>query len=188
MPELHSSPAAGVGLFEANLMQSGQYYGTNAASITTAARANGLLEASPIFLPSLTLDRIRLDVTVAGEASAVVRAGIYADNGLGQPGPLLLDAGTQAAASIATLSWTISQTVRGLIWVAKVTQLATVTPPTHRTVTSSGHQFMPRSSVTTSARFSGYSSGTTVTTGALPATFGTATLSGGAPFIDVRVA
>jgi hypothetical protein len=75
-----------------------------------------------------TADRISLGVAVAGTSGAKVRLGIYNDDGTGQPGTLLLDAGTINGDSNTYQEITISQALSAgtLYWTAVCWQVQTV--------------------------------------------------------------
>src|SRR5688500_9696138 len=91
-------------------MRSGLYYAPN-GTLSTVAPSNQQMRAMPFIIPNaLTLDRIACETTVDGEAGSVVRLGIYADDGNGYPGALVLDAGTVAGdGGAAVKEITISQ-------------------------------------------------------------------------------
>lgn len=92
---------------------------------------NGICRAHPwIVRRSVTLVRIGVEITTAGEAGSLVRLGVYADNGSAYPGALLFDAGTVSGATVAFPEITISQTLSpGIYWVAAANQSAPTTQP-----------------------------------------------------------
>ena len=101
--------------------RSGFYYpvqgGTGGA--VNIIQTNGTESAMPFFVPTTTtFTKMVVWVVTAGSAGAVVRFGIYLDNG-GRPGNLLLDGGTAATTSTgAPAEVTISQTLNaGQYWV-----------------------------------------------------------------------
>lgn len=96
-----------------------------------AQLANGDLYVVPLLVPAAyAVDRIACAVTTGGSAGAVIRLGIYADAS-GQPGALLVDAGTVAATTTGGKQITIAKTLSaGLWWLALVCQGAPVTTPT----------------------------------------------------------
>jgi hypothetical protein len=181
-----SAPAAGQYL--APYMRAGLYYAT-AGTTTTTSPPNQSLRVTPLYVPrALTLDRIGLDVTTAGQAGAVIRLGIYADDG-GYPGALVLDAGTIAGDAVATPEITIAQALAiGVYWLGACVQNAATTQPTVRAL-AGGQLVFPASTGTAAANTSGAGFQQTNVAGALPATF-TATPSGGitCPRVVVRVA
>ena len=103
------------------------------------------------------MDRIGAEVTVVGTAGAVVRLGIYDDDGSGLPGALVVDAGTIAGTVAAASTITISQAFAnaGWRWLAACVQGAAGTRPTMRMVTYVGdapvsHGSTPGSNIQTS--------------------------------------
>lgn len=146
----------------------------NISSSNTAILTTGLMHASPKFISSdITLDRLGAEVTLIGDAGSKVRLGIYADDGTGRPGSLVLDAGTIAGDSASVQAITISQALtRGWYWFAQVTQIVTTTGPQVRTMFGAAEPIpldftaMPGAGgVTLALTVSGV-------TGALPSTFG----------------
>jgi len=78
-----------------------------------------------IVATSKTWDRIGCDVAVVAAATGVVRLGIFANNANGQPGTLILDAGTIDATGTGGKAATISQLLApGLYWLCAVGQVA----------------------------------------------------------------
>lgn len=122
----------------------------------------------------VTLTRIGAEVTAVGDAGSKVRLGIYADNGAGYPGALLVDAGTIAGDSATVQEIAINlKLTPGVYWVGAVIQNVTTTQPTLTCPTSSGAVPPVTSTTTTiptvgSARL-GYVA--TSVTGALPTAF-----------------
>jgi hypothetical protein len=119
-------------------MASGRYYlmppitGTS----TSAALGLGAFVCAPTYVPTtVTVSRMCGEITSAGDVGSKLRLGIYADDGTGRPGALVLDAGTIAGdvvglQEITGLATTIGP---GWYWFGGCTQLHTVTPPTVRT-------------------------------------------------------
>jgi len=96
-------------------------YNTTNLAVTTGAFAKDLLRAMPFVVSkTITIDRIGMEITVAGTAASVVRMGIYADlNNV--PNALVLDAGTIAGDSATVQSITINQTLTpGLYWLTYI--------------------------------------------------------------------
>jgi hypothetical protein len=128
--------------------KSGVYYFCNSpgATSTNAALGNGTLRVSPwVVTKAVTITRIGLEFTAAGEANSVIRLGIYADDGTGFPtGAPVLDAGTIStgtgnAGNVATggtpgvYEITVSQVLNpGVYWVGAAVQAAPTTQPTIR--------------------------------------------------------
>lgn len=165
-------------------LASGLYYfasGTNSVT-TSATLTNGTLRVHPFYVPNAcVLSRIGADVTSAGDSGSKYRLGIYADNGSGYPGTLVLDAGTIAGDSNTVQEITISQALDpGMYWIGGVVQVVTVTQPTIRVINA---VTMPYVALGTSAPTAGqvhvgYQQGSV--TGALPPVF-TSTVSGATP-------
>lgn len=146
------------------------YYGPEGAR-STVTPVDGSASAVPFWVSSArSFDRIGCEVTVAGAASSVVRLGIYADNGSGTPGVLILDAGTVAGDSLGTKEITVSQALSGgLYWLVAVGQGGT---PQLRAVVNNllGGAGVSSLAVATGASpRCGYTM--TGTSGALPGTF-----------------
>lgn len=118
--------------------RSGVYYLTtpHTATNTSNTLGNGTGRFSPwVVNRTMSLSKIGTEVTAAGEAGSLVRLGIYADDGTGYPGALVLDAGTIAGDSVAVQEVTISQVLApGLYWVGAVVQNAPSTQPRLRTI------------------------------------------------------
>jgi hypothetical protein len=93
----------------------------NRSTVTTVLNQ---MTAVPFFVSNTeSFDRIGAEVTTVGTAGSVVRLGIYADSGVGQPGALVLDAGTIAGDVQAAAEITINVTLpAGLYWLAAVGQ------------------------------------------------------------------
>ena len=114
---------------------SGNYFfpiGGGATSTNTLP--NGFLYLSAWDLPNtVTLTRLGIDVSAAGDAGSKIRLGIYADTGAGYPGALVLDAGQLLGDSATMQELTISQTLSaGTYWIGAVGQSITTTAPTVR--------------------------------------------------------
>jgi hypothetical protein len=126
-----SSQSAGVKWatlpLSANRTKAGLYYATPVVARATATPTLNDLRAAPFLLAeTTTFDRIAVDVNTGGSAGAVIRLGIYADDGDGYPGALVLDAGTVDSTGTGLLTITISQQLAaGLYWLAGVSQVAT---------------------------------------------------------------
>ncbi len=87
-----------------------------------AIAANQLLVQPFLAARNITVDRIAVQITIAGGAGTLVRLGIYRDNGAGYPGVLLLDAGSVPAdGATGNKTITISQALtKGLYWTALI--------------------------------------------------------------------
>lgn len=130
------------------LCVSGKYSArSNTVTTSTTAPNNQQARAFPLWIPNaVTLDRIGVEVTGAGESGSVIRLGIWDDDGTGTfPGAMLLDAGTVAGdGTPAFKELTISQPVDNQqIWLVACVQSASTTPPTLRTVSSPSGMVVP---------------------------------------------
>ena len=118
---------------------SGYYYLFNSAA--SSSTSNGLgnqnLRLSPAVITStVAISRLWVEHTAAGEATAVFRIGIYADDGTGWPGNLIVDAGTvsmSGAAAVQEVTVDVTLTP-GVYWIGGVLQGAATTQPTIRTI------------------------------------------------------
>lgn len=177
-------------------LASGLYYqATPSVSLSVITTGTGTFRATPFVVPrAVTLSRIGLEVTVAGDVGSLVRLGIYADNGSGYPDALVLDAGTVAGDAVGVAENTISQALTpGLYWVGAVAQNVTTTQPSIRGIATTSGATAPQMPLSTSTPatnslssvgFAGLS-----ITGALPSTFpSTVNVSTSAPRIFVKVA
>lgn len=155
----------------------GSYYITNSpGSTSTASIGQGILRLLPWYIQSgVSLTRIGAEVTAAGDAGSKFRLGIYADNGSGYPGALVLDAGQINGDSNTVQEVTITQSLTpGLYWIGGATQSVSSTAPTYRVVTT-WHPTVPMSTgasaPTAGQLVVGYQQSSV--TGGLPATFTT---------------
>jgi hypothetical protein len=77
---------------------------------------------------AITLSKLALNVKTGGPADAVIRMGVYASDGAGGIGSLIIDAGTVAAATSGVKTITISQAAGpDRLWIAAVWQGTTTT-------------------------------------------------------------
>lgn len=101
--------------------EAGDYLMAPAYTTDTSAANVGFMTAYPIFLPTLTVDRIGVEVTAVGGAGTLSRLGIYNSSAsTNYPDTLLLDAGTVAASgSTGKKEITINQSItQGIYWLA----------------------------------------------------------------------
>jgi len=104
--------------------KSGYYYDTKNSAVDTGnsiLQNNGDLQFHPCHITSdITIQSLSINVSTAASAtSTVVRLGIYADNGSGSPGSLVLDAGTVQINSTGIKTITVSQSLpKGIYWFA----------------------------------------------------------------------
>jgi hypothetical protein len=113
------------------------YYPAGQNSITTLATLGvGTLRIAPAVIPrAITIDRLGAEITAVGEAGSKLRIGIYADDGTGKPGSLLLDAGQINGDSATVQEITVNQTLNpGIYWFGAVVQAVTTTQPTVRII------------------------------------------------------
>lgn len=131
-----------------------QPYGEgNNASV--AATLN--LALAGVFIPrkAMTVDQVQLEVTAAGAAGAVVRIGLYADNGGAKPGARIVDNGTVITTGIGVQTLAVNWVLAALdpVWIVCVSQVAvcslrvcplTMTPELHmgRTAGVPGDDFI----------------------------------------------
>lgn len=163
----------------------------SAATSTSGSISNNTLRLVPwVVRNTLTVTRMGIEVTVAGQASSTYRLGIYADSQL-YPGALVLDAGTVATDAVASPEVTVSQVLTpGVYWIGGAQQGAATTTATFRTVSTSWTAPV-EIIVSSSAPASGaqaYGFAQNSVTGALPTPF-TSTLSttSSAPRVFVKV-
>jgi parallel beta-helix repeat protein len=122
------------------------YYVCNSPNGSTTGNTlgNGSLRVSPwVIAQAVSITRLWVEHTAAGESGSVYRIGIYSDDGTGKPGALLLDAGTVAVdGSAAVQEVTVSLSLPpGLYWVGGAVQNAATTQPTMRLVSATGGGF-----------------------------------------------
>jgi len=157
-------------------LTSGYYIGPAGTRSTVAMVANTEY-AVPIYISGTgSISTMGIEVTAAGTAGTLIRLGLRGDNGTGQPGTLILDAGTLAGDAITASGIEItglSQSLTpGLYWFTATAQSTGGTLPTLRAQTG---DMVPVAAPTLassigSASSTGYVTGATVT-GALPSTY-----------------
>lgn len=115
-----------------------QFVGTRGKAQLTADTAS----AAPFVVPRATaFDQLSLEITTA-VAGSTVRLGIYADDGAGRPGALVLDAGTVNASGIGAKTISASITLQpGLYWLAAAARGGS---PTIRTGVGGGGWMIPQ--------------------------------------------
>lgn len=170
----------------------GNYYIANGQTTpaSSAALGNNVLRLCPWLVPnSITLARIGAEVSAAGAAGSVLRLGIYADNGYGQPSILVLDAGTIDATVVGVAELTVNLPLSaGPYWIGGAVQNAAGGQPTVRTP---GTGYTPplylgsTSAPGTAANLIGYQQAAQVS-GALPTTLSALTVVGTAPRVFVK--
>jgi hypothetical protein len=143
---------------------------------TAAAAALNRHYTTPVWLPGgFTIERLAVEVTTLGGAGAVVRAGLYADDYLGEPGlpgSLLLDAGTVSSTSTGVKEWTVSEliTTPGWYWLSVVAQVAACSLRTVQPLSGRNIGRASSAALALAAAHTGCIVGDGVT-GALPATW-----------------
>lgn len=170
---------------------SGSYYFcSDAHGVTTSnGLSNGTIRTSAwVVGESITVTRLGVEFTVAGDAASVYRIGIWASDGAGgKPSTLVLDAGTISTGTsdsgdVATggtpdvYEITVSQALSpGVYWVGGVVQGVTTTQPTMRVVQGTPFFGGPVASLPSTSQMSSPQSGFIQggVTGALPAFSGT---------------
>jgi hypothetical protein len=123
-------------------LRSGNYYFLpNSQTTTTAAPANDDLRTVPFYVGQ----RVRItvlggEVTTVGENGSKVRLGIYRDDGAGEPGELVVDAGTidGDSATVQEIGGLDVRLAPGWYHVAACVQSAPNTAPVMR-VMAAGH-------------------------------------------------
>jgi hypothetical protein len=165
------------------------YYSGPLGTRTTLAMAASTEYASPLYLAAAgTLTRLGLEITTAGAALSVVRLGIRSDNN-GQPGTLLLDAGTVAADAITASGIEITGLSRALTpgryWLTATAQGGTPT------VRANSGDVWPVSAPTLAsavgaAASAGFITAATVT-GALPSPYVISARTGSVPRVVARI-
>lgn len=105
---------------------------------TSNVLGNNALRVVPwVITKPWSLTRIGAEITAVGEAGSKYRLGIYADNGFGYPGALVVDAGLIAGDVVGAAEQTVSLTLQpGIYWIGGVVQLAPTTQPTLRVIAS----------------------------------------------------
>jgi hypothetical protein len=154
-------------------LRSGLYMFTCGGGPSTSTPTNNSLRAYPWIVPNaITLTRVGIEIVTAGQSGAVVRLGIYADDG-GYPAALLADFGTVAGDAVAVVEKTISQALTpGIWWVAAVTQNAATTAPVVRSADDMAMPGLAAATIPTAAtNWMCFQDPATIS-GALPSTFG----------------
>ena len=172
----------------------GNYYFCNSQeqSGTSATLNTNTMRSTPWqVVDDLNAVRLFVEHTVAGDGSAAMRLGIYADNN-GTPGALIVDGGTVSmtgAAAVGEVTINVNLTP-GLYWVAGVVQGASATQPTVRVI-SRETMHLPPLPLGTNLPGAGVvvvGWGRTGISGALPDPFGAASYTSIAPRIGFRAA
>lgn len=104
-------------------LKTGQYFEPFPAYVIGASALGAdRITAHPFIVArALTIDRLAIEVTVAGAGGTKARLGIYADGVDTYPGALVLDAGLVAVDAIAIVAATIDQSLtKGLYWLVCV--------------------------------------------------------------------
>jgi hypothetical protein len=180
------TPSGGGGGVDLFPKKSGAWIGQS--SITTHGQSsNGVLPSGTlqcellICTGSTAIDRMGCNVGTAGAASSVIRLGIYAISSTGDPGSLVLDAGTVTADSTGDKTATVSTTLpAGAYWMVAVSNDASGTlrvRATSGTQSTINHLVSPFGAAgpttsnehATAATYTGYTAGS-----ALPSTATTA--------------
>lgn len=172
--------------------RSGWYYGPPMAASTGAAfGSNGQVVYMPVFVPvAVTIQSLHIEITTLGGTGATVRLGAYITGADGMPSALIVDGSTIDATSTGVKTATVSATLPpGLIWLCAAQQGAASNCQA-RVFNQTG--LLPGAADTfQSSAICGLLLGTTVTTGALPATATAPTGASGAtstPVLRFRAA
>jgi hypothetical protein len=164
----------------------GRYYGPSTdVSVGTVATVLNRMWLVPFDVGrQITLDRIGIEITVAGTTANVVRLGIYG-TAAGLPSNRILEAGSVDGTAVAFPELAISQTLTpGLYWLAVVSQVGTpceVRALGGASIPYIGHTANPGSTNYRSYRVDSI-------TGALPASIASPVADGSAPRPLVRIA
>lgn len=120
----------------------GRYYGSGQYSTNSpATAASTRMYLTPFYLArSRSIDRIAINVTIAGASGSLTRLGVYnADPDTGLPTTVLVDGGGPLTSDTTGIKEsTISASINGLKWLACITQ-STGVP----TVTALNNSMMP---------------------------------------------
>lgn len=103
----------------------------------SSALPNGRLRLSPVWMPPISISAIGLEVIAAGVATCTIRPALYADNGNGFPGALVLDPGSVAGDAIALPQINLGVPFvwpGGIIWLGAVRQTAAGANPSTRAI------------------------------------------------------
>lgn len=154
----------------------GLFYATPGVT-GTATTVEGNATAYPLWVPpAAEIDQLLCEVvTTPGSAGAVIRMGVYDDDGTGYPGDLLVDGGTVAAESTGVKSVTLGSVLAlpsPLVWLVGVVQGEAATRPTVRTITSGSYPVHSANSTRVMDTSLGHVTGGSES-GALPSTFPT---------------
>lgn len=157
------------------MLESGRFIRPITTNVTTAQLAQGVLTAMPIVIGEqgtiLTLNQNV--VTTPGQAGALIRMGIYNDDGHGQPNSLLIDAGTVAADTTGTKQITINLPIQpGKYHLAYVAQNCATTAPNVEISTGTVIPPIPLNSAANAWLTNQNCFSQTGITGALPASWG----------------
>jgi len=178
------------------IFEAGDYLLAPTLTTTTGNANSGFLVAYPIFLPSVTVDRIGCEVTSAAGAGSLGRLGIYNSSSTSNyPSTLLLDAGTVAVSGTtgkkeATINQAITQ---GIYWLAYLADTVSGSAPALRQFNSVPMIHFRKNQDDSVFQFNqGYRAGS-VASGSLPSPFPSgATLlnvgGGGTHIVYLRIA
>lgn len=172
----------------------GSYYSNPGVGVSTehTATLDSMFLFPFLVVEKHTFDRIGVNVSTAGTSSNVVRLGIYSSTS-GEPGALVLDAGTVSSVTTGAKTITISQELTPQVyWLAVVSQVGTACKLTgigFYTDSGSGSGFVSAGSLTPHPEPGVPRSGWVATgvTGALPTPAAAAASSlATVPFISLR--
>jgi len=135
---LLSAADIGPGYWLPNRYTSGNYYccASSASSSTSNALGNQTLRVAPwIVTQAISVSKLWVEHTAAGESGSVFRIGVFADDGTGKPGNVLADGTVSTAGSAAVQEISVSLTLTpGVYWSGGVVQGASTTQPTMRII------------------------------------------------------
>lgn len=182
--------SAPVGSGPAMFGTAGEYWSYPAAH-STGAGVDGTMITHAVWVPrTVVIDRIGAEVTV-GAASSTLTLGIYQDDGVGNPGTLLFDAGTIDGNSATAQEITINKRLLG----GRIYHLACLVDagtPTIRTIGTSASGWAGRQASLANALGAGANRPGRTQTGivgsALPTTAATTAAAGAPQLVAVRFA
>jgi hypothetical protein len=114
--------------------EAGEGWGLAAAASGNLSMTEGREFSVPIYIPSgAGIDRILINVTVAGAAGSVIRLGLRANDNQGWPGTLIVDAGTVDSTTTGSKTVTIDVSAATVgnrfVWMSAVAQGAASSQP-----------------------------------------------------------
>ena len=129
------------GVYAQRYKSSRYYYVSSPGANTGGTQNNQQMKAVPWPVAErIVIDRLFVDISTAGNAGSLVRLGVYSDDGTGEPGALLVNAGTIDASTTGVKEITLASPFTlepGLYWATAGISGATTTVPVLRGVNAS---------------------------------------------------